>query len=292
MQDLVVWTGPVADFQVPGATVPGARELFIGCCGDLTPPCKPPTCPTIGEQVRGDPGRLAERAGMAPENVSDLFLGAFSAGGSILKRCLTNPAYRRAATAVMLSDATYTASWVDPGARIPPAVEGYVQYGVDVVNGPGDKLFVATASPAPNKHWATGVENLAAIRREIEKRTGKVFEPLDHFYGVTPGPERAFKLGNVIFGEYPLKPLGHNHPAIAPQKWQKILQPWLHKGKGPVDSAGGIDDEPDVRPPENGGEPNGARPAGGLTVADWLTIGAITAGGVYVGYRFAKGRRR
>lgn len=256
MADLVVWTGPVAPFQVPGATVPGADELFINCCGDLTPPCRPPTCPDLGDALMGSPDALLSRANISPADLDDLFLGAFSAGGSIVKRLLENPAYRNLATAVLLSDASYTASWLNTADRIPPAIEGYVEYAIQVASGPGDQLFVATASPMPNKNWATGVENLAAIRREVEVRTGRTFDPVE-FYGVTPAPERAFKLGNVLFAEYQAEPLGHSHNVIAPQVWQKILLPWLIKGKGAIESPGGLvdPDEPPqpgpVKPPED-----------------------------------------
>jgi hypothetical protein len=246
--DLVVWTGPVAPFQVPGATVVGAQELFVSCCGDLTPPCKPPTCPDIGAAVMGNPDALLSRAGLTSSDIDELYLGAFSAGGSILKRVLENPAYRDLATAVLLSDATYTTGWIgNPAERNPPPIEGFVQYAVEVASGPGDKLFVATASPMPNSNWSTGVETLGAVRREVEVRTGRTFDPIDSFFDVDPQPERAYKLGNVIFAEYSVEPLGHGHTKIAPQVWQKILQPWLDKGKGAVESPGGIID-PNIPP--------------------------------------------
>lgn len=236
MGDLVVWTGPVATFHVAGATVAGADELFLNCAGDQQP--GKPWCRAYGEQLQSDPGALYTRANVIePEQ---LFLAGFSAGGHVLKRWLTNPDYRRDATFVHLADATYTASWVDPAQRIPPAIEGFVQYAVDVASGPGDQLFVATASPSPNKNWATGVENLQAIRYEVEQRTGRNFQQIDHFFGIEPGPERVYRLGNVIFAEYPMDPLGHDHPQIARQVWEQILHPWLAKGKGPVDSPHGI----------------------------------------------------
>jgi hypothetical protein len=268
MTDLVAWTGPVAQFQVPGATVPGAKELFITCEGMRGPN---PYCPDIGEALRSSPTALAARAGVA--ELDELYLGAFSAGGSILKRLLATQAYRDATTAVMLSDATYTTGWVgDPADRNPPPIDGYVQYAVDVASGPGDKLFVATASPMPNKNWSTGVETLAAIRREVEARTGRTFDLLDDFFGIEPQPERAYKLGNVIFAEYPAEPLGHGHTKIAPQVWQQILQPWLAKGKGAIEASGGLIDPTPQPTPTNGD--------------DGVNIGAVLLGllGVGAGY--------
>lgn len=273
MENLVVWTGPVAEFQVPGATLPGARTVFIGCCGDLTPPCQPPTCPDIGNAVMGSPSALFGRVGVPEQNVGELFLAGFSAGGSILKRVLENQSYRVRVTAVHAADATYTSTWIDAAQRIPPHVEGYVLYGVDVAQGPGDKLFVATASPAPNKNWATGVENLGAIRREIERRTGRGFVERSNFFGITPEPERVYQLGNVILAEYPMRPLGHGHTTIAGQVWQKIIQPWLAKGKGPVAESGGLPGQPPVTLPPPG-------PPGGIGIGE-IALGLVALAGGY-----------
>jgi len=248
MTDLVVWAGPVASFQVKGATIPGAKELFIGCHGN-----RPPHCPTIGDQLSYSPELLLAKAHMDPANLGQLFMGAFSAGGSTLKRLLSNKAYRDITTSVHLADATYTSHWIDQKNRIPPAIEGFVRYAVDVVEGPGDKLLVATASPNPNKQWATGIENIRAIRDEVEGRTGKQFVNRPDFFGIEPGPTEVWQLGNVFLAPFPGSPLGHNHPKIAGQVWQKIIHPWLDKGKGLVDEPGGLKQEPGngpVEPPE------------------------------------------
>ena len=284
--DLVVWAGPVAKFQVAGATVVGAKELFLGCCGDLTPPCTPPTCSTIGATLRAAPvDALLQGAKMVGADLGDLFFGAFSAGGSVIKRLMLVPAYRNITTAVLLADATYTGGWLDEKKALAPPIEGFVQYAVDVINGPGDKLFVATASPSPNKSFPTGMQNLAATRREIEKRTSKQFEELgSFFYGVEPAPERVCKLGNVIFADFPMEPLGHGHNRIAGQVWQKILYPWLAKGKGAIEAPGGLSPPPIPIPTE---EP----PTEESNPLRWLAL----AGGVVLGYvvvRRLMGRRR
>lgn len=268
MTDLVVWTGPVYNQQVPGATVPGAKELWLGCVGDYQP--GKAHCPTIGRSLAGSLDTLLGKTPVTRATLGDLFFGAFSAGGSIVKRLLMTPDFRDATTAVLLSDATYTSSWVDKGERAAPPIEGFVRYAVDVVNGPGDKLLVATASPIPNGQWATGIENLTAMRREIEKRTGKTFRERDDFWDIEPGPERVWQLGNVVFAEYPLKPIGHNHTRIAPQVWQKILLPWLNKGKGRLDAPGGVVVPPEPPPPV---KKEAAAPS-------WIAF----SGGVVLGY--------
>lgn len=241
VKDLVVWTGPVARAQVPGATVPDAAELFLACRGDQGPH---PYCPALGTELQGDVRALLLRAQMPESELRDLFLSAYSAGGSVLKRLLENPDYVVRTTAVTLFDATYTTTWQDARKRTPPPIEDFVAFGVHVVEGPGDQLFIATASPSPNQTWATGIENLAAVRRAIEQQTGKKFTFLDHFFGIEPAPAHVYKLGNVIFVEYSMQPLGHNHTTIAPAVYQQIVVPWLDKGKGPLGDPQGLPDKP------------------------------------------------
>jgi hypothetical protein len=279
--DLVTWTGPVANFQVKGATVPGAKELFIGCCGDLTPPCTPPTCPTIGNQLAASPSALATKAGVS--ELGELFFGAFSAGGSIIKRLMMNEDYRRKTAFVHLADATYTGGWVDKAKRVPPHIEGFVRYAVDAIEGPGDKLMVATASPVPNYQWASGIENLQAIRQEIEKRTGKTFERVRGF-GIEKEPEYAYRLGNVLLGEYSGgSDIGHGHNVLAGDIWQKILHPWLAKGKGSLTEPGGLPPEPvPPVPPVPGAE------APAVGVVEVLAL----AGGAAAGYLLIRGLSR
>ena len=91
--DLVVWSGPVAKFQVPGATVPGAAEHFFGCTGDgFQGSAK---CHNLANSWLDGDGRRIPRmlaaAGMSEADVDNLYLGAFSAGGSIVKRLLLHP---------------------------------------------------------------------------------------------------------------------------------------------------------------------------------------------------------
>jgi hypothetical protein len=225
-QDLVAWFGPVADFQVPGATVPGAREKFFGCHGAF----RPPICNDIAWSFKGTDGRslpgMVRRAGTTMDETGRIFLGAFSAGGKVVRRLLFESEDRARIKAVLLSDATY-ASWRDAQKRIPLVQDQLVRFGAEVATGRSGQLFVATASPSPNFELPTGVEVLRQLRAEIEERVGARFSRLDHFFGIEPAPEAAYRLGDVILAEYPMEPLGHKHTEIAPQVWQKILLPWL-----------------------------------------------------------------
>ncbi len=230
MQDLVVWTGPVNLQQAAGATVTGALAKAFPCVGALSTPL----CSDFSWSLKTADGRrlpqLAARCGTSLDAVGDLFLGAFSAGGAVVRDLVSNEVDRARVRAVMLADATYSGAWVDHEHRTPLVNDFWIQWGERLANGPGDQLWVATASPSPNFDQATGVETLAEIRRQIELRTGNTFTKLDHFYGVSPGPEAAYQLGSIVFAEYPLDPLGHGgHVEIAGQVWQKILWPWLNR---------------------------------------------------------------
>jgi len=269
--DLVVWAGPVAEFQVPGATVPGVERRFIPCVGDKTP-----NCPAIAEGWTDAEGRrlprMLEQLGYREDQIDNLYLGAFSAGGSVWKRLLMHPDDRAKVRAVMLADATYSSPSIQP-------IEGFVRYGVDALN--GDKMFVATASASPNKNYGTGEQVLDATRQEIERRAGVSFTeggqvPIDK------QPDRLYTYGdNIVFADYGWQGGGHGlHPKIAPQYWQNVLQPWLAAGpSSPPPGPGPGGPLPTVPP--------SAEPSGGLVslamfgagmVLGWAVVSLVERG--------------
>lgn len=223
--DLVVWSGPVAKFQVPGATVPGAQEKFFGCRGDVTP--DHPHCPSLANswldaQGRRIPQMLASM-GLSESDVDNLYLGAFSAGGSIVKRLLLHPADRAMVKAVMLSDAAYTS-----GPSAPHAIEGYVRYLVDLTKDPS-RLFVSTTSASPNGPYGSAADTMRATMAEASAKSGV---PVDETPVPTPiaeQPEQTQRLTpNVIHQDFGMTGGGHGfHPKIAPAYWQKVLVPFL-----------------------------------------------------------------
>ncbi len=224
-QDLVLWAGPVANFQVPGATVPGAREKFFACRGDRGPHVH---CPTLGRswvdgEGRAVPGMLAT-LGLKEEEVGDIYLGAFSAGGSTWKHVLKHPADRAKITALLLHDATYSGGT----SKNPAPIEEFTQYALDVMGDP-NKLFVATSSSSPNGPRGSGDEVLGATRELIEQRSGTPFR----VGGTLPVSDQPLELhtspnGNVIFATYGGIGGGHqHHPKMAPDFWEQVLQPWI-----------------------------------------------------------------
>jgi peptidoglycan hydrolase-like protein with peptidoglycan-binding domain len=153
----VLWCGPVNLTQVPGATVPGAFARALPCTADGSP-----SCSQIADSWKDADGRrlprLLQKVGRDEGAVGDLFLGAFSAGGSVIKRLLLHEADRAPIRAVLLADATYT-DWASPGNPLAP--EGFVLFCLDALH--GGKLFVATASassPGNNKTLPSGVVGL------------------------------------------------------------------------------------------------------------------------------------
>lgn len=267
-RDVVIWTGPVAFFQVKGATLPDAHEINEGCFGDRPPRCM--------HRVAPIPAILA-RHGVVGDT-GDIVIGAFSAGGSLVKRLMVDEENRRRTAAVHLADATYTAAWENKSQRRPPVDEGFVRYALDAIDGP--HLLVATASPIPNKTWASGVENLRRLREEIETRSGRRFEKIDDFYGIDPQPDAAYQLGNVILAEYPLKPLGHGHTTIAGQVWANIIRPWLASGRSERPTPGPVPPpEPPVPQP-----PPLPSPGPSVSPLSAAQMGGYVVGGALVGY--------
>lgn len=224
---VVAWFGPVNLTQVgPDAQISGLKSINLTCTGDGIP-----SCGAIAEGFTDQDGRrlpnLLTSKGVDPN--AEVIVGAFSAGGSIAKRLCLNHDDREQIKAVMLADATYTTGGVD---------EGFVEYALDVLERT-DKMFVATASSAPNKNYPTGVQTLALLRGEIERRAGRSFTPVSNLVTSRglPFPGAAWNLGNVWFLEYPNVAHGEQVTWLAGQVWRALLMPWLEgavtPGPGP-----------------------------------------------------------
>jgi hypothetical protein len=218
---IVIWSGPVNLSQVKGATVPGARAYALPCTGNGDP-----SCVEIADDFADAEGRrlphLFQQMGISNQN-EDLIFGAFSAGGSMVKRLLLHEADRQQVRAVLLADATYT-DWVTPAQPLAP--EGFVLFCLDAIV--DRKLFVATASSSPNKSLPTGSQTLAAIRKEVERRSGREFASFVLPGGIEPAPAEAWRLGNVILADFKSKITHTEHATkLAAPMWQRFLLPWL-----------------------------------------------------------------
>jgi hypothetical protein len=229
MKKIVIWTGPVGAKDVYGATVSGAEQTFIPCLGDRTPKCADLAESWTDASGRKLPGMLRAAKVSDAAGDAEIYLGAFSAGGHVVKRVLLNDADRAQVHAVLLADATYVAEWKDKASRIAAPIEGFVKFGLDAAR--DGRVFIATASSAPNKTWPTGAESLHAIRRAMEEARageGAMFDDVTaqadvYFPGLRP-PVSILRCNNVLFADFGG---AYKHPehatVIAPVVWTAAL---------------------------------------------------------------------
>jgi hypothetical protein len=212
----VVWLGPVDLSQVVGAELPGVRSVNLPCTGDGTP-----SCGQIADAWAAGGRRLPalRRALRLPEG--PLVLAAYSAGGHAVKRVLSSPEDRRDVVGVSLADATYTTSWEDERRRLAAPIGPFVDYAAEALD--GSRLFVATASAAPNKAHPTGAESLDAVRRGVE-RAGARWAP-----GRAPlGAERSWFSGGVRLLDFGSRHKHGEHATVlAPAIWRAMVQPFF-----------------------------------------------------------------
>lgn len=276
--DATVWLGPVNLSMVTGATVPGKPAASVNCCGAPDPKCPPLTCPDLAQMYLDPSGRrlpkLLQRNGL-PED-SMIAAGAFSAGGSILKRLCLKAEDRDQIRVCHSADADYEAT---QGPNGPIYTEGYVLYALEALSSPV-KMFVATASANPNKTFGSGIQVITSTRKEIEWRSGKAFELVPGgIPGVTQKPAQLWRLGNVWIAEYPDIPHGQHATLLAPQVWKGLILPWLS----------GIGGEPIPGPPEPIPGPPGPGPGPGpVTSGSSFKNVAAFLTGTAVGYAGAR----
>lgn len=226
---VVLWAGPINASQAPTATLRGAKRQFFPCTGDGS---TPPKCSSLAVTSGGRmlPGLLA-KAGLTEEQAGDIYLGAFSAGGHLWKRLLSIPEDRARVRGVMLHDAAYEVG----SAKAPAFVEGFVQYGVDVLKDP-NKFLLMTASttpnvPRPGEVYQSGADTMRATIEEIGRRSGKVIEEGGTLPASVPPASKLWRpKNNAIFAQY--NTIGHQGLAMnAGVYWQHVLEPWVESPK-------------------------------------------------------------
>ena len=231
---VVLWAGPINAVQAQAATLPGAFRHFFTCTGDGS---TPPKCSDWAVMSGGRllPGLLA-RAGLREDQVGDIFLGAFSAGGHLWKRLLDIPEDRARIRGAMLHDSAYEIGT----QKDPKYVEGFVKFGLDVLKDPS-KFLLMTASitpntPRPGEYYQSGADTMRATIAEIAKRAGRAIEEGGSLPAGVPAASRLWKPSkNAIFAQY--DNIGHAGLALnSGLYWQHVLQPWLDKGQSETDS--------------------------------------------------------
>jgi hypothetical protein len=222
----VVWFGPVNGTQVKGATVDGATPRFVTCTGDGSD--GQPTCGARADAWKDTSGRrlpgLLRKLEIEEEGIRRLYLGAFSAGGQCVRRLAMSAEDRAKIHGVLLSDATYTIEWLDQKKGTTKPIEGYLRFALDCLS--DGRLFLATASSAPNKAYPSGSQSLDGLRLGIEAAAGGAFEDAagDPIWQGLKPPARAWRLRNVIFADFGAAyKHGEHATVLAPILWPRAV---------------------------------------------------------------------
>lgn len=240
-RDLVIWAGPVNGAQVPGATIPGAAQKFLPCTGDGSSGAR---CGDLAVSSGGRilPGILS-RLGLREDEVGDIYLGAFSAGGHIWKRLLMSPEDRARVKGVMLHDAAFETGT----SNNPLPTQGYVEFALDALKDPS-KFMLMTASTNANPsvekkgvYYQSGAETMRSTLDAINHRSNYGVQETGLLPEGLPNPTRLWTGGkNLFFAQY--DNVNHVGQAqMAPLFWENLLQPWVSRVPG-----SGIEDGPSI----------------------------------------------
>lgn len=232
-QGLVAWFGPVYAGQVPEATVPGWDRVFFPCTGDGKPPCG-----AYAESWTDATGQRVPRAlqAMKRPGAKELALGAFSAGGQIVKRLLMHPTDRAAVRVAALADALYVTDRDASGRPVPP--EGFVLYGREAAVDPS-KLLLLTVSSSPNKNYPSGSETLVPLVQAVASGSGQEaveLSPGDPAYAAlrahVPPWVKGYRVGQgAFFFDYgSTVKHGEHATKLASPFWQHLVVPYLAAG--------------------------------------------------------------
>jgi hypothetical protein len=226
----VIWAGPVSAQQRQGATIEGAQEHFISCLGSE---CRARPDAWRDADGRCLPGMLRE---FGITEGSEVFAGAFSAGGQLWKQVLANADDRAAIRALALADGAYELAGDDGRPAPSPSL---VDYAAEAATG-GERFFLATASSTPNNvagvAQPSGSDTLARIASDLEDRIGPLVQQ-----SWIPGagledlhPARVWLAGrdphrpNVILCDFGATYAHAQHATVlAPRLWPALLQPWI-----------------------------------------------------------------
>lgn len=227
MSKSLLWFGPVSILQVQPTVPEGYKLDVMGCLGNVVD--GKPTCAARADAWRNvDGSRVPTMREWLRLPAEPHVLAAFSAGGQVVKRLCLHPADRSEVRGVYLADAVYTTVWLDKPhvAGFDPLLEGLVQFALAAIE--DGRPMVATASSSPNGNYPSGAQSLAALRIEIERRSGKSFCDVREAFEQQPqelkSPVRADGLENLLFVDFGSTYAHGAHPlAIAPVLLPRML---------------------------------------------------------------------
>lgn len=260
MSAVTLWTGPVANFQVPGCSLPGSTwPPSLNCwnpVAGVTPPAGIVPCAQMVSANTDADGRLLpsllRSRGLDFTQVDVVAMGSFSAGQKVISAVLASPADRALVKVVTLADSMFSSGT----AASPVVPQAYLSYALDCLG--SDRIFVATVSAAPGDAGTSahpvlpsGSDVMKALVAEIEKRSGRKFTvsgpaagasgfgdttlklpPV--FAGITPAPQKLYSLGSVLFADYGMTvPHGEHASKLAPQVWRNVVIPWWTAAPAP-----------------------------------------------------------
>jgi hypothetical protein len=188
---------------------------------------------SLAEELRDSSGRilpnlLARYApGITPSRIA---LAAYSAGHGLLNKIALVDADRKATSAMVLSDATFS------GFQDPPK-PGYVAFGVDAAR--GKRLLVSTTANTSDGSYRTGRDSYALVWNETKRLSGATAYPIEARPGVPQASGGWWRLGSDNYwGNYAsatgASDLSHAaHHELAPAIWQAYLAPYW-AGLSPV----------------------------------------------------------
>lgn len=264
---LTFWTGPANLSQVgPTAVIPGTEAAAIPCVGGYGEPlCRDLAWSWRDAQGRRLPGLFA-RLGLG-DGVGDVFLCAFSAGGSLIRALASNPTDREMVRLTYFADATYSDGWAGDRPILTPEL---LELAEATISSPR-RLMVCTAGESPNYGKPSAAQVLDELRRVLEEKYGP-FDPEPVFDGLEPAPVWSARKGNLVLARYGLQPLVHAGHAteLAGRVIPALVVPWYQAGMG-LPTSGGA--PPGTMPP--GTLPPGGSPTIEPGRTEWWKVGLL-----------------
>lgn len=199
----------------------------------------------LAQAMRSPDGRILPNLiaryapGVQPKSVA---LAAFSAGYGLVDPILQSPADRALVTAVILSDALFSAGSPSAGTGGIPK-PGIAAFGAEAIN--GDKLLVATTANSTDGSHLTGRQSWLVTQDEARRLSQCFCEPeeVSPRSPVPPAPGGFWQTGTALFwGDYtrtgspPNSGDAFSHSehdtTVGPAVWQAYLAPWLAGERG------------------------------------------------------------
>lgn len=262
---ITFWTGPANLSQVgANAVIPGTEAAAIPCVGAYdTPLCRDLAWSWRDAQGRRLPGLFA-RLGL-DEGVGDVFLCAFSAGGSLVRALASHPTDREMIRLTYFADATYSDGWAGDRPILTPEL---LELAEATISSPR-RLMVCTAGESPNYGKPSAAQVLDELRRVLEEKYG-AFDPEPVLDRLEPAPVWAARKGNLVLARYGLQPLAHAGHAteLAGRVIPALVVPWYQAGMGLPTSGVGTPTVPPGTPPAPPVEPE----------TEWWKVGLVGLG--------------